>query len=250
MKILSALLTTVALIGVATATQDGAKDHGHDRDGHAHAGQAHDAHAKDAKGAKSDAKIIAEQLPSYPLKTCAVSGEGLDEMGGPLDVVQDGRLVRLCCKGCVRALAKNPKEILGKIELAVVEQQKKDYPLTECAVSGEKLGSMGDPIEMVHGTRLVRLCCKGCLRAFKKDPAKHMAAVDKALIAQQKKAYPLDTCLMSGNALDSDKAVDHLYGTKLIRFCCPRCKDSFLEAPEKAIAKMKADMKKKKSKKA
>ena len=45
------------------------------------------------------------------------------------------------------------------------------YPLDICAVSGKKLGSMGDSIELVHEGRQVRFCCQGCVPTFKKDPA-------------------------------------------------------------------------------
>lgn len=56
----------------------------------------------------------------------------------------------------------------------------KPYTLKTCAVSGEKLGSMGDPYSFVHEGREVKLCCKGCLKDFKKDPAKHLKKVDEA----------------------------------------------------------------------
>ena len=46
---------------------------------------------------------------------------------------------------------------------------------------------MGDPIDTVVAGRLVRLCCKGCTRALRKDPAKVVAAVDRAWAAKAKK---------------------------------------------------------------
>ena len=39
---------------------------------------------------------------------------------------------------------------------------------------------MGDPIDRLYGTQLVRLCCKGCVKAFQKDPAGVAAKVTKA----------------------------------------------------------------------
>ncbi len=49
------------------------------------------------------------------------------------------------------------------------------YPLTTCVVSGEELGSMGDPVVLEHDGQEVRLCCQGCVATFKGDPAKFLA---------------------------------------------------------------------------
>ncbi len=57
------------------------------------------------------------------------------------------------------------------------------YPLTTCVVSGEALGSMGETFVHIHKEagqpdREVRLCCKGCLKKFTKDPAKYLGKLD------------------------------------------------------------------------
>ena len=51
----------------------------------------------------------------------------------------------------------------------------KPYPLKTCVVSGEKLGSMGEPYVFVHEGQQLKLCCDGCLKDFKKEPAKYLA---------------------------------------------------------------------------
>ena len=51
----------------------------------------------------------------------------------------------------------------------------KAYPLATCVVSGEKLGSMGDPLVLVFGGQQIKLCCKNCVPDFKKEPAKYVA---------------------------------------------------------------------------
>jgi hypothetical protein len=69
------------------------------------------------------------------------------------------------------------------------------YPLATCVISGDKLeaGDMGAIIEYVHKEagkpdRLVRLCCKGCVKEFKKDPAKYLKIIDDAAAAKAKGA--------------------------------------------------------------
>jgi len=56
----------------------------------------------------------------------------------------------------------------------------KPYPLKTCVVSGDKLGEMGNPYVFVYKGREIKLCCKGCLKDFKKDPAKYVKQLDAA----------------------------------------------------------------------
>ncbi len=193
--------------------------------------------AKPAAPTAEDQAKAAAQVPSYPLVTCIVSDEDLGDK--PIDILHDGKLVRLCCKGCRKEFEKDPAAIHAKIDAAVIAQQTPDYPLATCAVSGEPLGGMGTPLDVVHGTRLVRLCCKGCVKGFQKDPGAFLAKVDAALIEAQAKAYPLDTCVVSGDKLGSHgKPIDYLYGTRLVRFCSKGCVDGFLKEPAAHLAKI------------
>ena len=65
-----------------------------------------------------------------------------------------------------------------------------DYPLKICVVSGDKLGGdMGAPFDYVYKEdgkpdRLVRFCCKNCVKDFKKDPAKYLKLIDDAAAAK------------------------------------------------------------------
>jgi len=59
-------------------------------------------------------KEKAEALASsYPLKTCFVSGDRLDD---PVDALYGDRLLRFCCKGCLRSFNKNPPKFLPKLD--------------------------------------------------------------------------------------------------------------------------------------
>jgi hypothetical protein len=74
------------------------------------------------------------------------------------------------------------------------DSAKSTYPLTTCVVSDDKLegGDMGGPVDYIHKEagkpdRLVRFCCKDCIKDFKKDPAKYLKKLDEAA-AQNAKA--------------------------------------------------------------
>lgn len=127
---------------------------------------------------KVNAAVVAAQLASYPLETCPVSGEPLGD--APVDHVVGTRLVRTCCKRCAAAVTKDATKAMAVVDKAYMDAQRPTYPAKTCVVSDEDLGSMGEPVEMLYGTRLVRLCCKGCVKGFKKDPAAFIAKLDKA----------------------------------------------------------------------
>ncbi|HEY3319314.1 MAG TPA: hypothetical protein VGP72_02415 [Planctomycetota bacterium] len=73
--------------------------------------------AQTAQGSTDKNKeVIAKQGPAYPLKTCVVSGGDLGAMGGAVDYVYKDRLVRFCCKGCIKKFEKEPDTYLKKID--------------------------------------------------------------------------------------------------------------------------------------
>ena len=181
----------------------------------------------------------------WPLDTCAVSGEKLDSMGDAIVYDHEGRDIRFCCKACIGAFKKNPDEYLAKADKQIIEQQMKTYPLDTCVVmETEALGSddMGDPVNLVYKNRLVRFCCKGCVRKFKKDPAAYLAKIDKAVIKQQMKDYPLENCVVMDDESLGEEPINHVFATRLVRFCCKGCLRKFNKDPLAYLAKIDAKM--------
>lgn len=131
---------------------------------------------------KVDEATIKDQLPYYPLETCLVTGEEMSESGSmeAVNIVYANRLVRLCCKMCKKKFSADPGKYIQELDHAVIEDQQNDYPLDTCGVSGGKLGSMGDPVEMVVAGRLVKLCCGGCRAKLNAEPSKYLQNIDNA----------------------------------------------------------------------
>jgi YHS domain-containing protein len=130
-------------------------------------------------------KIIEHQIPFYPLTTCLVTGEPLPETAQDVvNVVRGNRLVRFCCSACVAEFEKDPETLLARLDAAVVQQQRDHYPLDTCLVSGEKLGDMGEAVEVLIGNRLVRLCCAGCEADLRARPLEFLPALDDAWTQQ------------------------------------------------------------------
>ncbi len=133
---------------------------------------------------KIDAMEIKQQLPWYPMTTCVVTGNELkpSSMGDPVNYIYKNRLVRFCCGGCISKFKKDPAAFLAKLDEQVIAQQKENYPLKECIITGKPLvdTGMGAPLDVVIANRLVRFCCAGCPKKFKKDPVGFFAKIDKA----------------------------------------------------------------------
>jgi len=80
---------------------------------------------------KGAAAPTAAQRAAYPLKTCLVTDEGLDDMGHPFvytyqEKGKPDRVILLCCKDCVSDLEKEPAKYLKKLDAALAAQAKEN----------------------------------------------------------------------------------------------------------------------------
>lgn len=115
------------------------------------------------------------------------------------------------------------------------------YPLATCPVSGDELGSMGDPIVLNQPGREVKLCCKGCIKSYEDDSNTYNAEIDAAIVEAQSASYPMTTCLISGETLGESSSmvpVDHVVGNRLYKLCCSSCVKSL----EKDLPKYRAEL--------
>ena len=132
---------------------------------------------------KADAAITEKEKPAYPLDTCIMSGEKLGDKA--VDAVINNRYVKFCCADCIDSFKKDVAGNMKKLDAAVIEKQKASYVAKKCPVSGEELGSMGDPLNVVIANQMVSLCCKGCEKKLRAEPAKYIAMVAAPAEAKQ-----------------------------------------------------------------
>ena len=109
--------------GTGDHAGDGADHSAHDHGAAPEAGKVHEdmrMEAGKAHAAKAAEPELKSREPSadYALKTCVVSGEGLDAMGGPVAFDYDGTEVQFCCEGCIKKFRKDPTPFLEKIRAA------------------------------------------------------------------------------------------------------------------------------------
>lgn len=115
------------------------------------------------------------------------------------------------------------------------------YPLDTCPVMGVKLDSKGKPITKEYDGRTVKVCCARCVRTFEQNPEKFHAKMDKLIVGEQLDAYPLTTCVVSGEALgEMGDPVNfvHRPENRLVRFCCEGCVEAFRKDPVPFLAKI------------
>ena len=179
----------------------------------------------------------------WPLDTCVVSGGKLGSMGDAIIVLHEGREVRFCCQGCVGAFEDDPAWYLAKADEKIIELQKPFYPLDYCIIdTGESVS--GDPEKdsfSVVGNRLFIYCCPPCDPKVRANPAKYIEILDKAVIAKQAESYPLKTCVVSGQPLDSmGGAVNVVVANQLVQLCCGGCKGKVQANPAGILAKIQA----------
>jgi hypothetical protein len=113
------------------------------------------------------------------------------------------------------------------------------YPLDVCIVSDAKLGSMGDPVVKTYDGREVRFCCAGCIKKFEADRAGHFEKIDELIVKDQRRYYPTNRCVVSGEPLVEDgKDIAHeiVYGNRLVRLCCRMCERKFTKDAAKFVA--------------
>jgi len=116
-----------------------------------------------------------------------------------------------------------------------VKRQGDPYYLATCPVSGEKLGSMGNPVIKVYGGREIRFCCEGCISKFEKNQTANFASLDAKMTKDQILHYPLKTSVVSGKVLP-EKSLDFVHNNRLIRLVDAQEKEQFLKESARYVS--------------
>lgn len=120
------VLSTALLFGATALANEGDEQHRKAPDKTAAAA----APGELVKATEKDAEWLKKAKAEYPLTTCPVSGDALDEGDmKPLEYIyrqpdKPDRLVIFCCKGCIKDFKKNPDKFLKKIDEAAAKKAK------------------------------------------------------------------------------------------------------------------------------
>lgn len=165
-------------------------------------------------------------------------------MGKPVtaemkSTVVNGQQIFVCCPPCIEKIKSDPESALAKIkeshaafvatEAELHSQQHQIMAQGICPVSGEKLGSMGDPIKVRMGEQDIFLCCKGCVG--KDAKTEHWATIQTSLMKAQ------GVCPVMNEELPAD-AKSIVVERRQIFVCCPPCIEKIKADPAGYIAKI------------
>jgi len=195
--------------------------------------------AGQAASQKAEAAAAPAYSEPYLLTTCPIAGEPVGDK--PTAVTLEGRTIHVCCAKCKAAAEADPAGTLAKVDTMIAEQQRALYPLTTCVVMSDEalVGEDGADTakEVVVGNRLFRVCCPGCIKKVKKDPAKFAAMLDEAARKAQQASYPLAHCVVNPKAVFSADAPAHefMVAGRLVRTCCKSCEAKVRAEPLKYV---------------
>lgn len=144
---------------------------------------------KDDREATLEVKI--EKLIPYPLDYCLLHTEKkLAE--DPVVLIYEGYEFKFCSTDSTKDFKDEPKKYLQLIASIVKSQASKipisaptqtennPYLLDYCIICEEKLGSMGEPVVLVHEGQEVKFCCADCIKTFTQDPEKYLNKIAEA----------------------------------------------------------------------
>jgi len=176
--------------------------------------------------------------------TCATTGKTMKKSEAKATYEYKGKTYYFCCDGCKEAFVKEPEKYIEKKATGIEEHMHEQGEATEEHMHdhGEEDGTVVDPVcgmkikksdakaTTEYNGQTYYFCMEGCLEKFKTDPEKYA-----------QKAEEMVTCPVSGETIKkSEAAGSHEYNGKTYYFCCPNCKEKFLENPEKYAKKKDA----------
>ncbi|MBX3365030.1 MAG: hypothetical protein KF866_09715 [Phycisphaeraceae bacterium] len=183
----------------------------------------------------------AEWGDPYTLANCPVSGSPLSQASVPVKHIHEGRQFTFCHAGCLEKFQEDPAPIISKVDAEIIKDQAPLYPLSVCLVSGTRLAHVpGYGVDLVYRNRHVRLCHEGCMKELAAHPEKYLPRLDKAIMDDQLKTYPLEHCLVvPGDPIDEDgDPFKVVLGNRLVLLCCENCETSLMARPNEYLSRL------------
>lgn len=121
------------------------------------------------------------------------------------------------------------------------------YPLDQCVVCDSDLDENSEFLDF--DGREIRVCGNlDCGAQFSNETDRWMAEVDQKIVEQEKPFYPLTTCVVTGDSLETVGAVDFILFNRLFLLSGETSCDAVQENPEKYFSLLnKAVIEKQKS---
>ncbi|MEY3548043.1 MAG: hypothetical protein RLZZ552_410 [Verrucomicrobiota bacterium] len=184
----------------------------------------------------------------YPLDKCIVSGEKLGVEGKPVVFLHDGQEIKLCCQDCRKDFDANPSKFLSKLPKAEPKKAGMDHKMICACCAGDAKAADGKAAGHDHSSAAKqddKKKSKGHSSEAKEPKPQDHDHAAAAKPADEKKAdgpakpYPLKTCIVSDNDLDSmGEQASFVYQGQTIKVCCKPCIAKFEKNPAKYLKKL------------
>ncbi|QDV73788.1 hypothetical protein [Botrimarina mediterranea] len=149
-------------------------------------------------------------------------------------IVVNGQAIFICCPPCEDKITAEPEAYIEQVSALYttsVRDQLRIAVQDICPVSGEKLGSMGEPLKVQVGEETVFLCCKGCMG--KQIKREHWGTIHANFAKAQ------GICPVMGNDLPKTPKWTIVEG-QVVYVCCPPCTKKLAAEPQLYLRKVDA----------
>lgn len=163
-------------------------------------------------------------------KICPVMKKPLPEDAE--SIIVNGQSIFICCPPCADKIKADPELYTKQVDALYTASIRDDLRIAVqdiCPVSGQKLGSMGDPLKVQVGEETVFLCCKGCLG--KEVKREHWATIHNNIAKAQ------EICPVMGGDLPKSPKWTIVEG-QVVYVCCPPCTKKLAAQPEEYLSKV------------
>lgn len=158
--------------------------------------------------------------------------------------VVNGQQVFVCCPPCIAKIQADIEGSLKKVNASYASFVANEKQVASdklhiaaqgiCPVTGQELGSMGEPVKVKVGEEeLAFLCCKACLG--KEIKPEYWQTIQTNLAAAQK------ICPVMGQPVDATMKSTVVNGRKIF-VCCPPCIGKIQADPATFVAKLDAQL--------
>lgn len=163
-------------------------------------------------------------------KICPVMKKSLPEDAE--SILVNGHPIFICCPPCADKINADPDTYTKQVDALYTASIRDELRIAVqeiCPVSGQKLGSMGDPLKVKVGEETVFLCCKGCMG--KEIKREHWAKIHTNIAEAQ------GVCPVMGSDLPKTPKWSIVEG-QIVYVCCPPCTKKLAAQPAEYLQKV------------
>jgi hypothetical protein len=186
---------------------------------------------------RKSVNLTHRRTDGYPLDTCVVSGKPLPAAAVAFQVGEQP--IKVCSDACRGKVELDPQAYAKKLAEAVIAVHGPAYPMSTCPISRKPLGAQGEPVPVVLGNTLVKLCSEACRERLAMRRRGMPVTIDAAVAEKSLAPYAPTACPVCDSKL-TEQASWAQHGTALLKLCGEECFTKFALTPNTYVSKWRA----------